>query len=460
MRANQLVALLTTHGQNHIVEHFLGLPSAQQSEFLQNCSDLDFDLLFRLYRECVRSTRDLTRSADIRPPRVIPIPRNKAEHQIREKAKRLGELLISNGKVAVLIVAGGQGVRLGHDKPKGTFPITPIMNKTLFQLFSEQIRALSLRHKARIPLLIMTSHENHDETRAYFKTCRFFGLPERDVHFFQQDMLPSITPNGELILKNDTQLFVNPDGHGGSLRALHKSGLLDLLLDQGFSELFYCQVDNPLAKIADPTFLGYHHMESAECSTKVVRRYDVEEKVGIYVSLNGKDAIIEYSDYGGAHMRALDKDGNILYWAGNTAIHALNLSFIRRLNDRGFALPYHCASKVVDISRSIQPQRSLEVWKFETFVFDAIPLAKKTLCMEVDRREEFAPVKNKSGPDSPATARASLTGLYRTWLTQAGIVVPPNISVEVSPLFALDKEELLLKLKDKEISLDQDTYFE
>ena len=459
MNKKSFLTILKSHNQDHIIDHFNALAPDKQSTLTKNIADLDLELVFQLHKEYSATKGAVTLTGEIKPARVIPLPKTPDEKKYQNDAKLIGESLISREKMAVLIVAGGQGVRLGHNKPKGTFPISPVMNKTLFHLFSEQVMALSARYNARIPLLIMTSQENHDDTIKFFDKFNFFGLDKKNVYFFQQGMMPTITPEGQLLLKDETNLFVNPDGHGGSLMALYKSGHLDSLIHQGFSELFYCQVDNPLLKIADPVFLGYHSLAHAECSTKVVRRKKIEEKVGVYVSLNERDTILEYSDFGGRHMSALDNDGSILHWAGNTAIHLLNLNFIKSLNENGFALPYHCANKEVKVVRPDGSVKPLEVWKFESFVFDAIPLAKRTCCMEVDRVEEFSPVKNKSGSDSPLTARESLSNLHKSWLREAGVNIPHQLSVEVSPLFALDKEELVRKLKGTIHSITKDTYF-
>lgn len=459
MNNNSFLRLLKVYNQTHIIDHFNALPQNMQSLFIKNTADLDLGLVFNIHKEYFQASAASVLTGEIKPARIIHLPKTPEEKKYQHEASLIGESLISSEKVAVLIVAGGQGVRLGHNKPKGTFPISSVMNKTLFQLISEQMRALSVRYNARIPLLIMTSYENHDDTVAFFDDLGFFGLDKEDVHFFQQGMLPTITPTGQLLLKDDTNLFVNPDGHGGSLKALYRSGHLDTLIKQGFSELFYCQIDNPLLKIADPVFLGYHSLAHAECSTKVVRRKNVEEKVGVYVSLDGKDTILEYSDFGGTHMSALDDVGSIRYWAGNTAIHILNLAFIKTLNDKGFALPYHCANKEVKIVRPDGSSKAVDVWKFESFVFDAIPLAARTCCMEVDRAEEFSPVKNKSGSDSPMTARKSMVSLHKNWLRDAGVNVPSGLKVEVSPLFALDKEELIIKLRGTIQSITKDTYF-
>ncbi|NMC93519.1 MAG: UDPGP type 1 family protein [Syntrophorhabdus sp.] len=453
-----ILDLLQVKNQDHIIHHVDRLPPNKKSKFFQNCNDLDLDLVFRLHNECCASKTTLSLRGNIKVPRIVSLPVRENEKKSHYESKLVGESLISNGKVAVLIVAGGQGVRLGHNRPKGTFPVSPIMKKTLFQLLSEQVRALSFRYNAKIPLLIMTSVENHDDTVLFFDTHNFFGLDQNSVYFFQQGMLPTITPEGKLLLKDETSLFVNPDGHGGSLSALNKSGLLDMLMEQGFSELFYCQIDNPLVRIADPVFLGYHSQANSQCSTKVVRRQRIDEKVGVYVSLDGKDAILEYSDFGGKHMEALDDNGEILYWAGNTAIHIMNLSFVKTLNTHGFALPYHCANKNVEILDSKGTRKNVDAWKFETFVFDAIPFAERTCCMEVDRSEEFSPVKNKSGPDSPSTAHESMVKLHKRWLHDAGIIVPHERLVEISPLFSLDREELISKLKGTNMQVESDLY--
>ena len=395
----------------------------------------------------------------IEPAAIIGIPETAEDIQRREKARLLGESLIRKGEVAVLIVAGGQGSRLGFDGPKGSFPISPLMKKTLFQVFAEAAKALSLRHKVDLPLAIMTSKENEEETKRFFKQNQSWGLGSQ-VHFFSQGMLPTLTPDGKLIRSDETHFLVNPDGHGGSLKAFYESGLLQKLRSEGYTQLFYCQVDNPIAKIADPVFLGYHRMAEAEISTKVVRRQNPDEKVGIYGLLNGKPGIIEYSDFSPDEYRAADENGKIRHWAGNIAVHVISLSFIERLNRHGFALPYHRAVKDVEgVGNDGKPWKTKGL-KFESFVFDAIPLAERTSCMEVVREEEFSPVKNKEGMDSPKTAREAMVNLHRKWLEEAGVEVAPGAKVEISPLFAVDKEELGKKVQGKRLKVKEDLYLD
>lgn len=460
MTEPEFLRILDHFDQPHIMEHYHSLSSHQKTAFLETNSGLDFSLVFKLYRDFCKPANSARSPSVIRPPRVVVLPEDTAARGDAARARTIGESLIQQQKVAVLIVAGGQGSRLGFEGPKGTFPLSPVKGKTLFQLFAEQVKALSNRFSATIPLLIMTSDDNHDDTVQFFRQNASFGLPPQAIHFFSQGVLPAVSPQGKLILRDEVHLYTSPNGHGGSLKALSDSGLLAQLTGAGYEELFYCQVDNPLVRIADPVFLGYHRLADSEVSTKVVRRRSVEEKVGVYLEVNGKDAVIEYSDLDESYMSALDEKGGILYWAGNTAIHLFSLSFIKDLTRDGFALPHHCAKKSAYVVSSDWEPASIDVWKFETFVFDAIPLAKKACCMEVARQEEFAPVKNKEGADSPETARRALVDLHRSWLQKAGAEVPEDSLVEISPLFALGPEDLAAKLHKTKITPAAEMYIE
>ena len=460
MQREEILSLLKEYGQHHILRHYHGLSAEKKRGFLRDLKGLDLKAVFDLHMKFSLESGIGRPFQDVCSAPIVTIPRAPAEIAAREEVRLLGESLIRENQVAVLIVAGGQGSRLGFEGPKGKFPITPVQKKSLFQLFAEAVKAISLRYQGLLPLLIMASRENRQETTQFFESHRFFGLNGDAVYFFEQEMLPTLTPEGQLILGDDTHLLVNPDGHGGSLKALYKSGLLENLTQKGFTELFYCQVDNPLVKIADPVFIGHHKREGAEISTKVVRRRDPEEKVGIYGTVNGRPTIVEYSDFHPEEYRALDGQGNIRHWAGNIAVHMISLPFIQRLNVHGFALPYHRAVKKAEALGPGGSKATIESWKFESFVFDSIPLASKTCCLEVNREEEFSPVKNRQGKDSPDTARAAMNNLYRSWLAEAGAVLAPEARVEISPLYALDKEELIRKLQGKKLVIREDRYFE
>jgi UDP-N-acetylglucosamine/UDP-N-acetylgalactosamine diphosphorylase len=460
MSREKIFHLLEKYRQDHILQHSQRLDSEKKNDFLEELKKLDLALAFELHRKFSKDKNSSRSLKNIGAAPVIILPGTPQEKNRREEARVLGESLIRKNQVAVLIVAGGQGSRLGIAGPKGKFPVSPVKKKSLFQLFAESVKSLSLRYGAMIPLFIMTSEENGEETRQFFEFNNYFGLEGDYIYFFEQGRLPTLTREGHLILRDDTHLLVNPDGHGGSLKALHESGLLESLTRKGFSELFFCQVDNPLVKIADPVFIGHHRMEGSEFSTKVVRRRDLEEKVGIYGLVDGKPAVVEYSDFLPEEYRALDEKGSILHWPGNIAVHVISLSFIQRLNLRGFALPYHLAVKDVEVLLPDGKGKKMTGWKFETFVFDAIPFARKTCCLEVLREEEFAPVKNPKGSDSPETARAALSNLHRSWLKEAGAELAPKAQVEISPLCAMDEKELIKKLKGQKLVISEDTYID
>lgn len=460
MTEQEFLRTLELFDQHQVLDHYRALSFRQKEAFLGANGELDLYLAFKLYKTFCEAAPDPIDPAAVSPPDVVSIPKDPTRDTNVLTAYTEGEALLRGQKVAVLIVAGGQGSRLGFEGPKGTFPLSPVKGKTLFQLLTEQVMAISRRYSVTIPLLIMTSGDNHNETITFFRRNKFFGLDPRAVHFFSQGVLPTLSLDGKLILKDKVQLYTSPNGHGGSLKALSDSGLLSRLIESGYEELFYCQVDNPLVKVADPLFLGYHAMARSQVSTKVVRRRNVKEKVGVYLKLNGKDAIAEYSDLDERYMRALDEKGDILYWAGNTAIHIFSLSFIKDLNRDGFALPYHCAKKSAYMVSSDRGPASVDVWKFETFVFDAIPFAKRTCCMEVDRDEEFAPVKNKDGNDSPETARTAMLNLHSAWLCKAGLAVPASARIEISPLYGLGPEDVVEKLDGKELTINGDVYLE
>ncbi|MCX5714960.1 MAG: UTP--glucose-1-phosphate uridylyltransferase [Candidatus Omnitrophica bacterium] len=460
MKEEYFLDLLKKHNQTHILRHYQSLSLLEKEKFMGEIGNLDFELVFSLYEKASEQKLPVKHRIDIYPSTIFSIPKNSDEQVQRDEARILGESLICKNKIAVLIVAGGHGSRLGFNGPKGCFPISPVKNKSLFQLFAESVRALSLRYKVVIPMLIMTDTEMLPEVKGFFKTHDFFGLDPQTLHFFEQEILPTLTVDGKLILKDKTHLFVNPNGHGGCLKALFCSGLLKKLIEDGYSDLFYCQIDNPLVKIMDPAFVGYHKMEDSEISTKIVRRSSCEEKVGIFVAENGKAEVIEYSDLDPDNRCILDDFGRIRDWAGNTAIHMISLVFVQRLNESGFTLPYHHAIKMLDSFGEQGEIAEIKGWKFETFIFDVIPLAKNTCCMEISREEEFAPLKNKQGDDSPETVRKILSDMYKNWLKYAGIEVSPQLRAEISPLLALSKEELRSKIKGKDIGSDKDIYLE
>ncbi len=378
-----------------------------------------------------------------------------------------GRALLARGEVAAFTVAGGQGTRLGFDGPKGAFPISPIRNKPLFQLFAEQILATQRRHRAQIHWYVMTSPANDAATRECFRERAFFGLTEDRIHFFEQGVMPAFGLDGRILLDQKHRLALSPDGHGGSLRALAESGMLADMAERGIDYISYFQVDNPLVTCLDPAFLGLHAQRMSEMSSKVISKADDLERVGNFALADGKLVVIEYSDLPEELAHARNPDGTRRFDAANIAIHVLSRSFVQRLTaDRAaFGLPWHLATKKVpyvdlDTGERIAPEAPNAI-KLEAFIFDALPLAENPILLETSREEEFSPVKNATGVDSTQTARRDMSRRSARWLESAGANIPrdrhgdPQGQFEISPLAALDADELRQRARTENILPDE-----
>jgi len=441
-------------GHAHIFRWWDRINEKGRSHLLDQLSAIDFDELNKLYKWHVEKKTAVPK-AEIKPVDVISIPKEKDQIVAAKKATQIGERAIRAGDVAVLAVAGGQATRLDIDMPKGILAFTPVKRKSIFKHHAEKICALSARYENRLPFYLMTSEANDMATRQFFEENKYFGLDPADICFFKQEMMPALDFEGKLILDKCGHIFTSPNGHGGSLNSLKSSGALDDMKERGVKHIFYFQIDNALIKIADPLFLGYHIDRGAEMSAKVAPKRDPEEKVGVVSQVGETVTVIEYSELPDEHRYARNDDGSLKFSAGNLAIHVLDMAFIERLNDKRHPLPFHVAEKPVPfLNKDGKPVKSKKKngLKFEMFVFDALGAASVTSIMEVNRKEEFAPIKNAKGEDSPKTARELMMSLHANWLEEAGISIPRDAEgrlqelVEISPLFALDADELKQKL--------------
>ncbi len=438
---DEVIRRVYDHHQEHLFQHWDILHDSEKRMLLDDVKEVDFDLIDSLFRKT--SAREC---AELRfsPPEYRRLLESEEAIALERKAHEAGVAHIKKGKVAAFLVAGGQGTRLGFDGPKGAFPVGPVSGKSLFQIHAEKIIKYSEKYGVTIPWLIMTSIENHGDTVAFFEKHYRFGIEVDDLFIFHQNMIPSLDENGRIILKDRTSIFKNPDGHGGSLTALHSSGVLRELARRGIETISYFQVDNPMVRIIDPAFIGHHLLEAAEVSSKGIRKIDPGEKVGVFVRFeNGKTGIIEYSDLSPEKQREHDASGELAYCMANPAIHLFRRDFIEELNSGGpMALPYHIAKKRITVMRE-GGELAMDAYKFEKFVFDAIPLARKTVVIETRRDEEFAPVKNATGADSVETAQDLMSRLAFRWCAHRRIAVPPQVRViEISPLHAVEPDDL------------------
>ncbi len=447
------IAKVYRAGQEHIFRFWDELAPDERRALLSQIEKLDFQLLSRLAGKI--GEKPPPRRFEP-PPAVIPLdPPAPPDRERRERAQGKGEEALAAGRVAALVVAGGQGTRLGFPGPKGCFPIGPITQKTLFQLFAEKIAARARRHKTAIPWYILTSEGNRADIERYFQERSYLGIGRADTFFFTQRELPAIDRSGKLLLAERGRIATSPNGHGGVVPALRDSGALEDMARRGVDLIFYWQIDNPLVDVCDPTFIGWLLIEEAEAAAKVARRRDPEEKVGVWGLIDGRLGVIEYSELPAELAHKRDAQGRLVFDAGNLAIHAFTRGFFERLAAEGVQLPFHQAlKKVPHIGRKgerVEPAEPNAI-KFETFIFDAIREARRVALVETDRRAEFAPVKNATGEDSPATARQAMIDLWASWLERAGAVVPRDAEghaaapIEISPLVALGPEDLAKRI--------------
>lgn len=448
-------------GQGHVFRFFDDLSPDQQAQLLQQAGDIDLAELDELVQTLVLAEKSGSLSLDdVEPAPFIPLPTNGGEQTEWDAAFAKGEEALKAGRVAAFTVAGGQGTRLGFDGPKGTFPVTPVTKKTLFQVFAEKILASSRHYGKPIPWFIMTSVINHEATVAFFEEHDFFGLDPKDVTFFSQGLMPAVDLEGKIILESPDFIALSPDGHGGSLRALVRNGCVQAMKDRGIDLVSYFQVDNPLVRCVDPAFIGFHLLGESELSSKACLKAYAGEKVGVFVKRGENVEVLEYSDMPDSMSEATDETGTLLYQAGSIAIHIFCRDLIEKIGegkDASVRLPFHRANKKVptinDAGEAVKPDSPNGV-KFETFVFDALPFAKNPVVIQTAREDDFSPVKNAEGNDSPETSRQDQLRQFARWVKAAGLELAvdetglPAFDFEISPLFA-DSEAQFVARKDE-----------
>lgn len=438
-------------GQSHVFAFWDSLDGGEKASLAAQLESVDLGELGRLDRELVFGAKQADLDfAGLEPAPYEKLPADKASDPAWAKAKKAGEEAIRAGRLAAFVVAGGQGTRLGFDAPKGLYPVSPVKHKSLFEIFAQKILRASRKYGVSIPWLVMTSKINDAATRAFFRENSFFGLDEKDVLFFEQGLMPAVDKDGRIILESRSSIAMTPDGHGGCLRAMCRSGALAELKRRGIDCISYFQVDNPLVDIIDPYFLGFHILGKSEMSSKMIPKAYALEKVGHFCMDKGRLTVVEYSDLPEAVQRETDSDGRLKFNAGSVAIHILDAAFVERLGSGRGGLPFHRADKkipYVDVDGVLQKPQSPNGIKFEMFVFDALPLAANPVIIEGFRGDEFSPVKNAEGVDSPKTCREDQLRQFARWLRAAGCAVEadatglPPFGIEVSPLFATNVED-------------------
>lgn len=441
-------ALLEEAGQIHVLAHWNALEDAQRRALLDQLAALDLVGVRCMQETLAAQSEGSARHGDMTPADVVTVAAmGKMDFRTR------GETLLREGKAGVILVAGGQGSRLGFDGPKGAYRIGPVSGASLFEIHARKILALEQRYGSEIPFYIMTSQANDGPTRAFFRENNSFGLCPDRVKFFSQGMWPALSPDGKIVLDRPDHLFLSPDGHGGTLSALKVNGMLDDMARRGVDTLFYFQVDNPLIEICDPIFLGIHAERNAEISVKVCAKRDPNEGLGVVVVRDGRCAVVEYSELTEEQKNRREPNGELTFCFGSVAIHVFSLAFLEQ--EASASLPLHVAHKKVPYwlpgEGTVAPDTP-NAYKFEKFIFDVLPHAERPLTVEFLREEEFSPVKNAMGNDSPVTAQRDMVLKFARWFDACGIEVArdgngnPVHKLEIDPCYALNAGELKEKL--------------
>lgn len=396
----EAISKLKKYNQEHILKYDLN--NNQQEELEKQIENIDFEQLKSLYE----STKE---EKCIEEKKIEHIPYTDKTKLTKEEQLSLfeiGEQVIKQGHYAVITMAGGQGTRLGHNGPKGTYALDTINGKKyIFEIIIDRLKKAEKQYNVTIPWYVMTSKENHQDTILFLEKNNYFGYNKDKIKFFKQGELPLIDTQGKIILDENAKIKEAADGNGGIYEALSKSGMLQELKQNQIEWIFISGIDNILSNFVDSILLGLTIKENNVIASKSVAKANPQEKVGVFCKMNGKPKIIEYIDLPEEMAEELDENGELMYGEVNIGTYLYNRSVLENLANA--KLPYHAAFKKSGYlnanGKFIEPDEP-NVFKFETFIFDAFTRYDDMTIMRVKREDEFAPVKNRTGNDSPETA--------------------------------------------------------
>ena len=400
---NEIKFDLKKYGQEHLLNNFDKLDESKQKRLLEQLSNIDYELINGLYNGTKKEIKN--EKDTIEPIEYLDKFKLNEKYKIYEG---IGKTAIKEGKLAVVTMAGGQGTRLGHSGPKGTYDIGLDSHKSLFELLADGIKEEAKKYDVTIPWFIMTSRENNEETVKFFEKNKFFGYQkDKNIFFFKQGELPMVDTEGKILIGEDGLVKEAADGHGGIYEALVKNGMTKKMKELGVEWVFIGGVDNCLVKMVDPVLTGLMVSENTLSGGKSVVKACPEERVGVFCKKDGKPSVIEYTEISKELSEALDKNGELLYGESHILCNQFNISLLEEISKN--KLPYHVAFKkasYLDASGNLVEPTEPNAYKFEAFIFDAFSIADNMSILRVKREEEFAPVKNATGVDSPETARA------------------------------------------------------
>ena len=394
---------LKQYNQPHIINLLNTLDEEKRQELIDQINMVDFHQMMELYDN---TKKDI----EIKENKIEAIPyldKSKLSKEEKEEFDNLGENIIKNGEYAVVTMAGGQGSRLGHTGPKGTFKLDVYgKGKYLFEILSDNLKEANKKYDTIIPWYIMTSKENNKETVEFLEKNNYFGYDKKSINIFVQSELPLLDTQGKLLINKDLKIKEASDGNGGTYSSLRASGCLAEMKEKGIKWVFIGGVDNVLLKMADVTLLGMAIKKQVQIASKSVIKANPHEKVGVFCKMNGHPKVIEYAELPEKMAEEVDENGELKYGESNIMCHLYTVDAIEKISKE--TLIYHSAFKknsYIDENRKEVIPQEPNSYKFESFIFDAFEFFDDMALLRVKREEEFAPVKNKEGADSPRTAK-------------------------------------------------------
>lgn len=402
-KAKDAIEILKTYNQDHIIKLLNKLEGKKKQELIEQIMKIDFQQIHELYE----NTKKEIEIKENKIESIDYLDKSKLSKDEKEKLDNLGAEIIKNGEYAVVTMAGGQGTRLGHNGPKGTFKLDVYgKGKYLFEILAENLKEANKKYNTQIPWYIMTSKENNKDTVEFLKKHNYFGYPKDKVRIFMQSELPLVDINGKLLIDKNYKIKEASDGNGGTYSSLRASGCLAEMKENGIKWVFIGGVDNALLKMVDETLLGLAIDKNVQIASKSVVKANPHEKVGVFCKMNGHPKIIEYAELPEKMAEEVDKNGELKFGESNILCHLFTIEAIEKASKE--TLMYHSAFKknsyIDENGKEVIPEEP-NSYKFESFIFDAFEFFDDMALLRVKREEEFAPVKNKEGVDSPKTAK-------------------------------------------------------
>lgn len=403
-KVEKLQSILKKYGQEHLLNHYETLDEVHKQKLLNQIETINFELINSLYHNTKKENKHETDK--ITPIEYLDKNRLYDDYKYYEN---IGKKAIQEGKLAAVTMAGGQGTRLGHNGPKGTYDIGLDSHKSLFELLSDNLKEEGKKYGVMIPWFIMTSRENNKATIEFFEKHKYFGYQkDKNLFFFIQGELPMVDTEGKILIGEDGLIKQAADGHGGIYESLVKSGMTQKMNQMGIQWVFIGGIDNCLVKMVDPVLMGIAIDKAVTIACKSVVKANAQEKVGVFCKRNGKPSVIEYSEITEEMAEARDENGELLYGESHILCNLFRVDIIERMGEN--PLPYHVAYKkatYLDRDGNLVVPDSPNAYKFEAFLFDAFGEVDDMAILRVKREEEFAPVKNadSAGVDCPSTAR-------------------------------------------------------